>query len=309
MKDRYDIKSEEIVGYRVSEARKKLWVTELDLLEDMEKVCKENDINFFLLFGSAIGAVRHQGFIPWDDDIDMGMLREDFEKFLTVCEGAFPEYVDIQYGLSEHGVDYHLRIRDSRTTGIIFDEVDMPGNKGAFIEIYVFDYVNDNFLRKMQIFASRLLCNFMYVYTHGSKNGSKADKVKIALTKMLTPERLWKWYRKVCMLQNKNKANCEFADTITLPRYARTGNHLFKKEDLQESIYVPYEYTQARIPKGYDHCLTVRYGNYMELPPLEQRGAHHDTIVFYDPDKSYKEYENSEVIKKFFAGDHKVGLL
>ena len=67
MKSRFDTNEETIIGYRVSEARKKLWITELDLLEGLEKICKENDINFCLMFGSAIGAVRHQGFIPWDE--------------------------------------------------------------------------------------------------------------------------------------------------------------------------------------------------------------------------------------------------
>ena len=71
---------------------------------------------------------------------------------------------------------------------------------------------------------------------------------------------------------------------------------------------MPFEYTEARIPKGYDRCLTMRYGNYMEFPPLEQRGMHHQNVVFYDPDKSYVEYENSDIIKRFFEGDTKVSF-
>ena len=309
MKDRFDVKEEVIVGYRVSEARKKLWVAELDLLEALEITCKKNDINFFLLFGSAIGAVRHQGFIPWDDDIDIGMLREDFEKFLKCSKEAFPEYVDIQYGLSEHGADYLLRIRDGRTTGIIRGEQNMPGNKGAFIEIYVFDYVNDNRMRKFQIKASRVLCGCMHAYAHRKEKGSLKKKLQVGLTKLISPKRMWRWYEKICKMQNKNKSQCGYADTISLPGYAKTGHHLFKKDEISESIYVPYEYTETRIPKGYDSCLTVRYGNYMELPPVEQRGAHHNNVVFYDPDKCYKDYENSDIIDRFFAGDQKVSLL
>ena len=83
MLDRKYLTDEVIDGYKVSANRKKLWVTELDLLSFLEEVCIRENINYYLLFGSAIGAVRHKGFIPWDDDIDLGMLREDFEKFLT----------------------------------------------------------------------------------------------------------------------------------------------------------------------------------------------------------------------------------
>lgn len=113
-------------------------MTELDLLSLLESLCVRENINYYLLFGSAIGAVRHKGFIPWDDDIDLGMLREDFEKFLNADKSDWPDYVDVQYGLSEHGVDTLLRIRDARTTGITRGDLNKNGNKGAFIEIYVF---------------------------------------------------------------------------------------------------------------------------------------------------------------------------
>ena len=116
MLDRKYLTDEVIDGYKVSANRKKLWVTELDLLSFLEEVCIRENINYYLLFGSAIGAVRHKGFIPWDDDIDLGMLREDFEKFLNADKSDWPEYIDVQYGISEHGVDTLLRIRDARTT-------------------------------------------------------------------------------------------------------------------------------------------------------------------------------------------------
>ena len=72
---------------------------------------------------------------------------------------------------------------------------------------------------------------------------------------------------------------------------------------------MPFEYTKTRIPVGYDNCLSTRYGNYMELPPIEQRGTHHNDIVFYDPDVSYLEYENTDIVIEYFKGDFSQGKI
>lgn len=303
MLDRLNIQNEVIDGYSVSAARKKLWITELDLLELLEQLCKREKINYFLLFGSAIGAVRHKGFIPWDDDIDLGMLREDFEKFINADKSEWPEYVDIQYGISEHGADYLLRIRDARTTGIVRGEQHMPGNKGAFIEVYVFDYVNDNRRRKMQIAITGMLKNFMSCFFLCPAERHFGQSIKAYITRLIGIRNMWNLYNWFCKLQNKTLT--KYVDTPSLPDYAKTRQHLFYKEDVIKSIYVPFEDTKVRIPKGYDRCLSTRYGEYMKLPPLEKRGTHHSYEVFYDPDYSYKVYEESEIIDQYFKGNIK----
>ena len=73
-------------NYPVSEKRKAVWAVELQIMDEIVRICKKYDINYFLAGGSMIGAARHDGFIPWDDDIDVGMLRPDYERFLKACE-------------------------------------------------------------------------------------------------------------------------------------------------------------------------------------------------------------------------------
>lgn len=305
MKDRYDVHSEEKCGFLISENRKKLWVSELDMLDSLEKICQENNINYFLLFGSAIGAVRHDGFIPWDDDIDIGMLREDFDRFLKCDKSLFGENIDIQYGVygEEKNVSPLLRIRDKRTTGIIRDELYITGNKGAFIEIYPFDHVNDNLLRKIQIALSKICCSIMCVRKI-NENSSTFEAVKTSVKrfvcKVISKEKIWNCYEKICKMQDHK--SCDYVDTVSLPDYAKTGHHLFKKSDVQETTYHVFEYTTVRIPKGYDAILTTRYGDYMKLPNVSERGMHHNTAVFYDPMKSYIEYEDLEVVRRYFEG-------
>lgn len=305
MKNEYDVADEVICGYEVSSTRKKLWVCEIELLELLERTCQENDIDFFLIAGSAIGAIRHQGFIPWDDDIDIGMKREDFEKFLKTSKKSWPQYIDVQYGISEHGADCLLRIRDGRTTGITREEIGRPGNKGAFIEIYVFDYVNKNFVRKIQIKLTNFLIRCMNATF--SEDESVKVKAKKALVKVVGIDTVWSIYQKVCRLQNHNK--CEYIDTLSLPFYAETGEHLYHVKDVQHSLVVPFEYTTTRVPVGYDNCLRTAFGDYMKLPEIDKRGVHHNTQVFYDPCKSYDKYEDNEIISRFFAGEVELDLL
>lgn len=309
MKNQYDTEPEIICGYKVSSMRKKLWVSELNMLSILEDACSKNNLNYFLVFGSAIGAVRHNGFIPWDDDIDIGMLREDFDKFLGISKNYFPEYIDVQYGINEHGVDPLLRIRDSRTTGIINTELGLDGNKGAFIEIYPFDYVNENVTRKIQIFLSKKLLLAMKYRANGEISNALKDKLIITILKPFTTRTLWNMYRCICMAQNYNKKKCKYVDTISLPTYAMTGHHLFMKKDVEKTMLHDFEYTKVRIPAGYDNCLSTRYGDYMKLPPIEERGMHHSNIVFYDPEKPYTAYENSDILQKYFNGDNSFELL
>ena len=98
-------------------------------------------------------------------------------------------------------------------------------------------------------------------------------------------------------------------DTIALPSYAKLGIHYYLLSDVIETVAHEYEFIKLNIPIGNDRCLRQQYGEYMRLPPIEQRGIHHDFIVFYDPDKPYSDYKNSSILKRYFDGDVSLELL
>ena len=302
MVDINNTNDEIMCGYMVSANRKKLWVKELRLLDILNSICEQLNIKYFLSFGSCIGAVRHNGFIPWDDDIDIGMLRKDFEILLEEGRELFPNDISIQFGISEHGFDNLMRIRDVNTTGITSRELNLKGCKGAFIEIYCFDDVNNNLLRRFQINALRIINKIILERTNGEQIDNKSLRFVSRILKKYNTEKLWRLYNSICQMQNNR--NCTYVDTPIIPGYAKNDKHLFFKEDVIDTIKVPFEYTYAYIPKGYDRCLTTRYGNYMDLPPVESRGTHHECVVFYDPNKPYIEYEGSTEVKDFFNGDY-----
>lgn len=302
------LKSEVRDGYQVSVVRKKVWLCELEMATWFCNICKKYNLNYFLIGGSAIGAVRHNGFIPWDDDLDIGMLRSDFDKFRRVSIDELPDNYNIEYGVQEGNIfSSLLRIRNNDTTGIIVDEYEQnaPGG-GIFIELYPFDNVPAGIKRKVQLAKSSML--FLALNNWNRKENFRGIKrLVINGLKTLPIETVWNMYEK----NNKKYMNstAEHVDTVALPSYAKQGIHFYKKADVQQTVSHCYEFIELNIPKGNDQCLRQQYSDYMELPPLEKRGTHHDFIVFYDPDKSYQEYRNSEILKKYFTGDVSVELL
>jgi len=283
--------------YKVEEWRKKLWQIELNLFEVFDDICKKNNIDYFFIAGSALGVERHKGFIPWDDDIDIGMLRPDLDKFLSIAEKLLPANMFLSTGNNEEKrFDGLVRIRDNNSTGVIVDEVTKNCNKGVFIELYPFDRVPDSrFLRKRQAFKSRFyyhaLCSYCY-----EKKGFK-EKLFRAYVKFFSYKRVYKKYIKNCIKYN-NK-NTKYVDTPALPMYQKGEINLYFYEDVKETIYMPFEYLEARVPKGNDRCLRISFGDYMQLPPVEERGTHHNQYVFYDPYKPFSEYTIEEMKKKF----------
>ena len=295
-------------GYQVSVTRKKVWLCELEMATWFCNVCEKYGLSYFLIGGSAIGAVRHNGFIPWDDDLDIGMLRSDFDKFRKVSIKELPGNYKIEYGVLKNNVfSSLLRIRNNDTTGIIVDEYEQnaPGG-GIFIELYPFDNVPTGIKRKVQLAKSSML--FLALNNWNRKeNFSGIKRLIISGLKMFPIESVWRMYEKNNTKYSGTKT--EYVDTVALPSYAKQGIHFYKKTDVQQTVSHSYEFTDLNIPKGNDTCLRQQYGDYMELPPLEKRGTHHDFIVFYDPDRSYLEYKDSEILKKYFNGDISVELL
>lgn len=306
MTDRYDLAPEERCGFLISTNRKKLWAAELDLLEMLDEACKAIGIRYFLLYGSAIGAARHGGFIPWDDDVDLGMLREDFDRFLKYSRPYFPDYVDIQYGVSEGSVDFLMRIRDSRTTGIVWGETGLKKNKGAFIEIYVYDFVKNDASQKVQILLSRVLCSSLATCNTPNDKSLKG-RLRALPCVLLGKQRVWNLYEKVCRWYN-GKAG-DYVNVLALPQYAVWSGMMVAYSSLASTEYVPFEYCRLPVPVGNQTYLSQIYGDFMQPPPEEARGKHHDSVVFYDPNRSYLEYENSDIPERYFQGELSLELL
>ena len=294
-----DFLEEEIrCDFKVDKSRKLLWKIELDMMERFVEVCKKYNLQYFLLGGSAIGAVRHQGFIPWDDDIDIGMKRKDFDIFMKKCIDEFKEPYFVQYVEGNQHFDGILRIRNSDTTGILYCDWDKQCNSGIFIEIYPLDNVPDSkLLRWVQNTKVRFYYGAIIRRIYQFEDSFLKHAI-YRLCKRISLENLLKRYEKACRKYEHAKTKC--CNTVTTPEAARKEHNLIRNEDIQEMVEVPYEYMMLSVPNGNERVLTQHYGDYMTLPQIEERGNYHNETVYYDPYKSYKDLVGSKEVKEYF---------
>lgn len=161
-----DFLNEEIrCGYTVTEQMKKVWAVELDLLHELLRVCDKHGLHCYADAGTLLGAVRHKGFIPWDDDIDVVMFREDYEKLKKIADLEFVKPYFFQTAYTDNQYTYgHAQLRNIKTTGILEEEKDKrrPFVQGIFIDIFVLDGVIKNAFfiwcqRKLVHFTDQLI--------------------------------------------------------------------------------------------------------------------------------------------------------
>lgn len=294
--------------FLVTEGRKLLWEKELLILDFIENICNNNRIDYFLIGGAAIGAVRHNGFIPWDDDMDIGMLRKDFDRFIEIFKKQDSKYV-LQYGINrDDEKSTFLRIRDPEGTAVIKNQIhDKSKTHGIFIEIYPFDEVPTNrIIREFNRSISSLLKAELDFRIDHKYLPFKA-KVSHLFLYFLPDETLWRVWQSLC--KKYNGRNMEFVDTPSLPAYAKMGIHLYKRSDVSSTVHVPFEDRLVRIAKGNHECLTIHFGDYMKLPPIEERNARHYDIVYYDPYTPCKEYVNSDIPDRYFTGEFELSKI
>lgn len=285
-------------GFYVDGDRKLLWKIEMDMLIEVKRICEKYQIDYFLHSGSALGAVRHQGFIPWDDDLDLGMLRKDFEKFVAVAKDELPNNMFLQYGMNDGGhVCGLLRIRDSNSTGIIKIDKDKDCNNGVYIEVYPFDCVPDNRLKaRMQYICSLVLYHGLLANYYGPF--SKNQVLCKLIVKALGVDRAYKIWQGIC--QRYNNSDTKYVNTVALPDYMREGVYQIKRQWLAETQEVPFEYITAKVPVAVDEMLKLNYGDYWKLPEQSDRGELHRRTVFFDPRHPYTYYKGNKIVDEYF---------
>ena len=168
-------------GYVVETKMKKIWSVQLDLLMELQRVCNRYNIKMFVVWGTLLGAIRHKGFIPWDDDLDVGLLREDYDKLCEIASKEFCEPYFFQTADSDRNFFIgYARLRNSDTTGIIKDNLDVEYNNGIYIDIYPLDgYPQNNLKRKIQLFTNNntlILHHLLAIYTQKSSLQDKTEE-------------------------------------------------------------------------------------------------------------------------------------
>lgn len=288
------LKAETRDGYQVSEKMKEVWAIELDLAQELLRVCEKHNLKIYAEFGTLLGAVRHKGFIPWDDDMDFSMLRSDYEKLCQIAptEFSFPYF--FQY--SNTGKDFlngHAKLRNSGTTGIVKDELkrNLQYNQGIFIDIFPLDNVSDNsivcfFQMRLAHYSNLLMLFFAYFSSRYFESDSifRIPK-RIFYLIVGKPFNLLQIFSYKVMVffslifsskETKNIAGLSF----------RIGVIKQLRSDYDKVTKTKYEFLEMPITEKYDRVLTRWFGNWRV--PRVQKNDHGDII--FDTDKSYANY-------------------
>ncbi len=281
-------------NYHISGNMKKVWAIELDLLRKFTEVCEKHGLNYFMDGGTLLGAVRHKGFIPWDDDADVIMPREDYDKLWLIASEEFRGPYFFQTTLSEEKFfRSHAQLRNSNTTGFVVEDQQKDINKGIFIDIFVLDNIPDNkwerkFFQKKIEFEKRMLTYLYDVEYQKLTIKKKLFYLFVHLFFSLFSYKKFFIHFNVKSLGKYANVYTKLVGDITLEW--RT-NVQWKREWFEDYIYLPFENLMLRAPKFYKEVLTRQYGDFMKLPTdiTAPNFKSHGKVIF-DPDTPYVEY-------------------
>ena len=242
---------------------------EIEILDEFVRICNKHNLKYWLVGGTLLGAIRHKGFIPWDDDIDVGMPRADYNKFIKISEKELKNKYFLHYVGNDK--DFYINFLKIKKKNTLFEEKlteKLDTKKNIFIDIFPYDEV-ENPNSKIFIIKNYIYKNLTPLIFYKIKILEKNKLRKPWLRFFVLPfsyQKLLKFQRKIEISENK-KNNCMFVTTYP-------GSYNFRKETLPKNKIYPFkelefEGKKYNVPNDYDYYLTNIYGDYMKLPPKE----------------------------------------
>lgn len=260
-----------------------------DLLCNIDRICKKNNIKYSLFGGTIIGAIVHKGFIPWDDDIDLVMDRENFNRFKSICEDGLPDNLEYKdYFKDNKSFVLFSKIIDKSTTCIMTNQY---GNKiisGVFVDITVLDNIPSNkLIRTVQYLASLLM--ILYVNKNSPENRGKLINLGGKIFLKITPKNLYpvivkKIFKFVTGFKRNSNTYLDEIIAINAPKINLDADTLDE--------FVEFEFEGRKFPvfKKYHEYLTKRYKrDYTTLPPEDEQLPQHN-VEYINCEIGYKEY-------------------
>lgn len=288
----------EIINGKFEVDLEKLKTKQLEILKVFIECCEKLNLRYFLAFGTLIGAVRHEGFIPWDDDIDLYMPREDYDIFIE----KYYDYVPKNYFMQTMESDplYALnfgKFRDSNTTLIEKHVLNVDINHGVFIDVFPLDGYIKGYNKVLDL---RVKENPLFEEPDKNLIVNKLNSINKKLV-----------YRIGEVIPNKLKSDISKKaipkDTPTYDEcdYVASLADGFSIIPLKKSLFgngvkLKFENMYVKVPENYHEYLTILYGDYMKLPPKDQREPHHN-FHFVDTEKGFREYGSYRTVKKWIS--------
>lgn len=252
---------------------RQIQMIQLEMLIEVDRICKKHNIHYNIIAGTLLGAVRHGGYIPWDDDADVALLRPEYEKFRDICKTELDKKrFYFQDDRNTRGYRWgYGKIRRKNTLFLREHQEHMPYKQGIFIDVFPLDNVPDNyFIRSIQNFECFCVRKILW-----SKVGKVAEKNywKRRIYRLLDniPENsVRQYYHKMI-----NRANANSTRMVRILLFPTPNNeygyYRCWYENSQDTVFEGKVFQGI---KDYDSYLSFKFGNYMELPPMELRKVH-----------------------------------
>ncbi len=260
------------------ETIKRIQEAEFDIMQKIDSICRKHNLTYFAIGGSVLGAVRHQGFIPWDDDIDIGMPRKDYEAFLKYAAEELPKGYFLQTFFTEKKSPFYFsKIRKDDTKFVEYYLRDLDIHQGVFVDIFPFDNVPDNdTVKKLHYYLCRI-ANQLYLSksltTVCSSRFKRKENYKSVIRRILH----------ICLLPVPKSLLFRLLDGCVRmfnSKDCKELSHIVRRrlrvnvEDLYPITYLPFGEMQMPVPNNYDAYLTAQYGDYKNLPEKSKRYGH-----------------------------------
>lgn len=267
------------------EALERLQTVELGILSDFARFCDKHDIKWFLESGSALGAVRHSGFIPWDDDIDVGMMRDQYEKFIAAAKTGYPIGYSIQTFSDTPGCPVLFsKISKDGTRFVNQETIEADFNQGIFIDIFPYDYLSaDNAIANKQISNARKWKYIAYLYylktvkvPHSGLIGWIEKKICVILhalvRRILTPRHIREKFE-------KSREMCEGDAGDRCICFSSYLLKSFPSNQFLDTRSVKFNDAYYPVPSSTEDYLTRMYGDWQTLPPPDERRTHLPLLI------------------------------
>lgn len=269
------------------EESKRLKQTLLSMLNDISTLCRKHQLTYMLGGGSCLGAIRHHGFIPWDDDLDIMMPRKDYERFIELCQmGELgEEYAFEAPGFGKDCLTPYLKVFKENTLDVELISESTPFHKGIFIDVFPIDYAPKGRIRQLihgcvsdtLQFISTCVLYAQYpsekyrLFIQGSKEAFSRYKKRVLVGKLfgiISHQRWIEWF-------DRYNSAIKSSGLLTVP----TGRKHYVGEIQPESVFIPtgavvFESLRSFIPADADSYLKRLYGDYMRIPPIDKRERH-----------------------------------
>lgn len=288
-----NLEEETRCGYTISAKMKRVWAIQLDLLDELLRVCNKYSLKIWVDGGTLLGTVRHQGYIPWDDDIDLIMLRKDYDRLIKVAGKEFRSPYFFQCAYTEN-VPYprgHAQLRKDGTTAILPGDINRSYHQGIFIDIFVLDTLPSN--EKIKNYKLKRIALYRNLLSAYYQQGIWRPSIKATLHRLLNllyckTHHFVSTYRKFEQSLNmKSKENSEWLCNLGLLNdRIQIESKKMRAEWYDNTLYLPFENLIVPVPKEYDKVLTQLYGDYMTP---KQAPSYHGGFMTLDAGKGYQE--------------------